>query len=368
MRIVEARELRSVVSFGKMDPFAIVRCRDEAVKSPVMRDAHAAPVFDWKTMVRAKLADNVAVEVFNEGGTLHSEKPIGAVVFAVSDLRSGEVADRWYTLTFEGQAAGEVRIRSQLMHGGENPISAPAAHAPVHAPAPAMMPAPPAQMPAPPAQMPAPQQQQFQAQAPQYLPQAPQYQQQFPQAQPQFSQQPRPQQVMPGFAQPQYPYQAPQYQQQFPQAQPQFQGYPQQSGYPQQAGMPMMQPMMQMQMQPVQMQMQPVQMQPMMQMQQPIMMRKFPQNIEPLPLSLPASPIYRFLPLPPLCSSTWYADSGRGPARRPHADPPAAAAASVPSVLSKEEVTRDIPAIGQQLGKKRPSFRALSAPLFAPMQ
>ena len=256
MRIVEARELRSVISFGKMDPFAIVRCRDEAVKSPVMRDAHAAPVFDWKTMVRAKLADNVAVEVFNEGGTLHSEKPIGAVVFAVSDLRSGEVADRWYTLTFEGQAAGEVRIRSQLMHGGENPITQAPAHAPAHAPvaaAPVQMPAAP-QMPAPPVQVQAPPPQQ------QFYPQA---QQPFPQ-QPGFAQ--------PGFAQPQYPQQAgyP------PQGYPQQAGYPQQ-GYPQQAGFaqpqyPQMQPQMMMQPQPMMqpvmmMQPQQIQMQPMMQMQ-----------------------------------------------------------------------------------------------------
>jgi hypothetical protein len=218
-----------------VDPFVIVRCRDEQYKSDVKTDEHQTPNFNWKTMVRGKIHDNVTVAVLQEGGALQSETIIGSVVVAIHDLHDGRVEDGWYRLSFEGKPAGEVRLRMQLMHGGERAIEAmpppPAAPHPVAAPAPVPAPAPaPAPAPQPqyaPAPAPQPQyapvpqqpQQQYAPQQPQqqYAPQQPQ--QQYAPQQPQYA----PQQPQYAPQQPQYAPQQPQYAQPQPQyGQPQF--------------------------------------------------------------------------------------------------------------------------------------------------
>ena len=124
VRIVEARGLRRAHSIVHNEPFATLRCRDELNRSAAVKHEGTTPTFDFKSMVHARLADNCAISIVHEGGVVSSETVIGAVVFAVSDLADGQVADRWLSLHYEGQEAGEVRARMQLMHGGERPIVA----------------------------------------------------------------------------------------------------------------------------------------------------------------------------------------------------------------------------------------------------
>ena len=131
VRVIEGRGLRRAHALVRNEPFVTLRCRDELTRSAAVRcdDGEGSAVFDFKSMVHALVEDNVAIAVVHHGGLMSGEAVLGDVVFAVCDLIDGLVAERWLVLHHEGQAAGELHVRMQLMHGGERHIDAPPAAA-----------------------------------------------------------------------------------------------------------------------------------------------------------------------------------------------------------------------------------------------
>ena len=49
IRVVEAKNLKRVIMLGHMDPVAIVRARDEQLRSPDATDSDMTPERGWKT-------------------------------------------------------------------------------------------------------------------------------------------------------------------------------------------------------------------------------------------------------------------------------------------------------------------------------
>ena len=59
----------------------------------------------------------------DEGGIASSDATIGTVTLSPANFENGQVDDNWYKMHFQGKEAGEIRLRIQLMRGGERPIA-----------------------------------------------------------------------------------------------------------------------------------------------------------------------------------------------------------------------------------------------------
>ena len=120
-RAIAARGLRKVTSLAREDPFIVVRCRDEQVKSEVVREGDVNPVFGadgagWVSMVHACVEDNITFAVVHEGGLASSEAIIGTMYISANALVSGDVVEDWFEITHNGSPAGTLHMRLQLMH------------------------------------------------------------------------------------------------------------------------------------------------------------------------------------------------------------------------------------------------------------
>lgn len=127
VRVVEAKDLRKVIVLGKMDVYATLTCRGLTQTSPVAKDGHTAPTFDWKTMLNGTVADQLVLALDHKN-SVSSDVLIGRCITPVANYMDGAVSDKWYSLqTQEGGPAGQVRMRVQITKMGEKPLHPPAA-------------------------------------------------------------------------------------------------------------------------------------------------------------------------------------------------------------------------------------------------
>ena len=90
---------------------------------PVAADGHTSPEWNWKTMIPARITDQLAANVLHKGG-MSADEYIGTAVVPVALLATGDVMDAWFPLAKNGVATGEINLRMQLMLPGESALAA----------------------------------------------------------------------------------------------------------------------------------------------------------------------------------------------------------------------------------------------------
>jgi len=222
VRIVEARNIPDIETFGKPDPYVIMKLETQVQRTSVQKSTYHPK---WEEVFKFTVADEnssqLHFEVWNKN--LVSDDFIGKYSLSLSGLVRAEVRDEWILLQ-QCKAQAELRIRVMALDFGRQPANAPTSPATV----------PPQATPQAPPQY---QQQQYATQQPQYAPppQPAPYPQQQAYPQQAYPQQAYPPQSYPPQAYPQQPYAQSAYPQQSyaPQGYPPQQVYPPQ-GYPQQ--------------------------------------------------------------------------------------------------------------------------------------
>lgn len=89
---------------------------------PVHTDGHTTPERNWKTMIPARITDQLAANVLHKGG-MSADEYIGTAVVPVALLATGDVMDAWFPLSKNGVSTGEINLRMQLMLPGESALT-----------------------------------------------------------------------------------------------------------------------------------------------------------------------------------------------------------------------------------------------------
>eukprot|EP01029_Cantina_marsupialis_P015321 TRINITY_DN335_c0_g1_i1.p1 TRINITY_DN335_c0_g1~~TRINITY_DN335_c0_g1_i1.p1 ORF type:complete len:399 (-),score=160.10 TRINITY_DN335_c0_g1_i1:312-1508(-) len=110
--LVEAINLRDVQSFGKQDPYGIVRLGSTWFKTKVHKDGGKKAFWNETFDLPARLDCNVKIEVNNKNVT--DKEKIGECEVPISQFLHGGVVDAWYELFHGKKKAGQVHLRCQF--------------------------------------------------------------------------------------------------------------------------------------------------------------------------------------------------------------------------------------------------------------
>lgn len=115
-RIVSARNLKDVQTFGRQDPYVKVTVGNRQFKTKVHDNGGTTPYWNEKFVfqVRDPQLNQVHLEVKDKD--LASSKFIGECRIPISMFSHGQVVDQWFALNrgHHGKSAGEINIRAQL--------------------------------------------------------------------------------------------------------------------------------------------------------------------------------------------------------------------------------------------------------------
>jgi len=102
---MQAKLTRNTETFGKMDPYAIVKYREQEHKTQTKNNAGKTPVWNSTYDLDIKyIGDDITIVVYDEDVT--SSDLIGECTFKPSTLSVPGGITEWFDLQYKGKKAG----------------------------------------------------------------------------------------------------------------------------------------------------------------------------------------------------------------------------------------------------------------------
>ena len=108
---VEAKLTRSVETFGKQDPYIILKSQGRELKTRTHDSAGYEP--KWDQIFDLKVTDmngDAIIECWDAGAT--SDTIIGSTTLPISKFVKEGLSDEWVELFYEGKSVGKLNMRS----------------------------------------------------------------------------------------------------------------------------------------------------------------------------------------------------------------------------------------------------------------
>ena len=120
LTIISAKLTHDTETFGKMDPYCVLKLKSTSFKTKTHQDAGKFPAWNQVFNIRTdQVGDVLELEVWDED-TLSKDDLIGIGFFSVPYLVSAlEQKEAWFPLTYKDKKAGEVLIAHQFFPDGK---------------------------------------------------------------------------------------------------------------------------------------------------------------------------------------------------------------------------------------------------------
>ena len=130
LTVIEARLTRDTETFGKMDPYVKIACRQQQFRTNVKNGAGKTPVWNQTFNIDVKyIGDDLHLEVYDED--VGADDKIGEASFKLSALCANNGIDEWFTVAYRGKQAGQVHLKSVFKPAGAGAPKAGAAAQPM---------------------------------------------------------------------------------------------------------------------------------------------------------------------------------------------------------------------------------------------
>jgi len=112
LTIVEAKLTRDTELFGKMDPYCILKVREQIFKTFIKESAGKAPVWNETFDIDVKyIGDDFHLTVLDKDVTCSDT--VGSVQSKLSALCGPDGLDDWFEIQNKGKSAGHVHLISK---------------------------------------------------------------------------------------------------------------------------------------------------------------------------------------------------------------------------------------------------------------
>jgi len=110
LTVIEAKLTRDTDFFSKMDPYCIIKSREQTFKTKVMQNAGKMPKWNEIFDINVKyIGDDMSVEVLDEDVT--SSDQVGITNIKLSSLCMNGGIDEWFDLQYKGKKSGSVHLK-----------------------------------------------------------------------------------------------------------------------------------------------------------------------------------------------------------------------------------------------------------------
>ena len=116
--VIEARLDRDVETFGKMDPYCVLRYRQQTLKTKEHTDGGKTP--KWNQMLELDVkyvGDDLKIEVY-DAELMGSDELVGSADVKLSSMCMPGGIDEWWAIAHKGKRAGQVHLKCAWQPAG----------------------------------------------------------------------------------------------------------------------------------------------------------------------------------------------------------------------------------------------------------
>lgn len=103
--------------FGKMDPFAVIKCGTQTFKTKTANDMGKTPVWHDVFEVQIQGQDSLQVTLFDKDIGSQDDFICDGTITLTSVFQTG-VAEQWFPLFRKGKSAGQIQVRLEFQPFG----------------------------------------------------------------------------------------------------------------------------------------------------------------------------------------------------------------------------------------------------------
>ena len=113
LNVVEGAFTRDTDFFSKMDPYCIIKCREQTFKTKVKQNAGKKPYWDEYFDIEVKyVGDDLTITVLDED--LTSSDLVAETTIKLTALCHNQGIDDWFGVQYKGKSAGKIHLKSQF--------------------------------------------------------------------------------------------------------------------------------------------------------------------------------------------------------------------------------------------------------------
>ena len=113
MTVVEAKLTRDTETFSKMDPYCkiLIAESEQSFKTETLDGGGKTPVWDETFTFEVKSLTDDLTLVVQEADPVNDDE-VGQIKIKLTELCADASIDDWFTITYEGESAGQVHLKS----------------------------------------------------------------------------------------------------------------------------------------------------------------------------------------------------------------------------------------------------------------
>jgi Ca2+-dependent lipid-binding protein len=105
LTVVGARLTRDTEIFTKMDPFIVLKLREQTLRTKVLKSAGKTPDWDETFDLDIRyIGDDLQLDVMDED--IMSSERVGSAIVKISALCTNGGVDEWFDVQFKGKVVG----------------------------------------------------------------------------------------------------------------------------------------------------------------------------------------------------------------------------------------------------------------------